>query len=354
MRECGRGSGYVTHRFFPDGRCFLAKRFAARSVPEGAAGRERAEPAGRVQAEARQRRQRGEGAAGEPGSLAGQRRLQLAEERRQDPALIRASIPGRRAGSGAHGQHVLAPSLGLPRGHRGCCGRGGGCQRGAGTGSAPKAAGRKEEAAKISRWVDREEMIVRLITNGLGKGDKNQKVPRKRELIPLGSRRRSRHGRGSCAPGESRDGQNASATREVPAPSGGSPVPPSCVRHGDNGDRRRRRHSEHPRRVGGNPWSETPGGASSTELCVLCVQTAATSTPGTAVQGHGGGQRPNPSSQHSRSGLGWTQGQRGREWWRAKRSLRHGTSLPSPPAGCRHPRVPAASWGLPQHPTSPL
>lgn len=75
----------------------------------GEAGRAQAEPAGRVQAEARQRRQRGEGPAGEPGSLAGQRRLQLAEERRQDPALIRASIPGRRAGNCAHGQHVLAP-----------------------------------------------------------------------------------------------------------------------------------------------------------------------------------------------------------------------------------------------------
>lgn len=32
---------------------------------------------------------------------------------------------------------------------------------------------------------------------------------------------------------------------------------------------------------------------SSTELCVVCVQTAATSTPGTAMRGHGGGQRPN-------------------------------------------------------------
>lgn len=28
----------------------------------------------------------------------------------------------------------------------------------------PGAAGRKEEAAKISRWVDREEIIARLIT----------------------------------------------------------------------------------------------------------------------------------------------------------------------------------------------
>lgn len=122
--------------------------------------------------------------------------------------------------------------LGLWRGcwgFRGWCGRAGGCQRGAGTDSAPKTAERKEEAAKISRWVDREEMIARLIRNGLGKGDKNQKVPRKRELIPLGSRGRSRHRRGSCAPGrvgvQPRDGQNASAAWEVPARSEGSPVP---------------------------------------------------------------------------------------------------------------------------------
>lgn len=50
---------------------------------------------------------------------------------------------------------------------------------GAGPASAPKAAERKEEAAKISRWVDREEIIVRLITNWLGKGEKNSNVPRK-------------------------------------------------------------------------------------------------------------------------------------------------------------------------------
>lgn len=40
MRECGV-SGDVTQRFFPDGRCFLAKRFAGWSVAEGAAGRGR-------------------------------------------------------------------------------------------------------------------------------------------------------------------------------------------------------------------------------------------------------------------------------------------------------------------------
>ena len=50
---------------------------------------------------------------------------------------------------------------------------------GVGPGSALKAAERKEEAAKISRWEDKEEIIVRLITNGLEKGEKNENVPRK-------------------------------------------------------------------------------------------------------------------------------------------------------------------------------
>lgn len=36
-----RGSGDVTQRFFPAGRCFLANRFAGWSVPEGSGGRGR-------------------------------------------------------------------------------------------------------------------------------------------------------------------------------------------------------------------------------------------------------------------------------------------------------------------------
>lgn len=39
-----RGSGDMTHRFFPDGRCFLASRFAGWSIPEGTAGRGRQSP----------------------------------------------------------------------------------------------------------------------------------------------------------------------------------------------------------------------------------------------------------------------------------------------------------------------
>lgn len=116
-----RGSGDVTHWFFPAGRSFLANRFAGWSVPEGTAGRGR--PAGRgqsPQAGFRQRPGRAGSAGrdrGEPGSLAGQRRLQLAEETRQDPASIRASIPGRRAGNCARGQHGLAPRA-AGTGHR--------------------------------------------------------------------------------------------------------------------------------------------------------------------------------------------------------------------------------------------
>lgn len=121
-----RVSGDVTHRFFPDGRCFLANRFAGWSIPEGAAGRGR--QAGRGQSPQAGFRQRPGSAGsagrdrGEPGSLAGQRRLQLAEERRQDPASIRASIPGRRAGNCAHGQHVLAPRAAGARPRSGCGG----------------------------------------------------------------------------------------------------------------------------------------------------------------------------------------------------------------------------------------
>lgn len=147
---------------------------------------------------------------------------------------------------------------------RGWCGRGGGCQRGVGTDFAPKAAERKEEAAKISRWVDREEMIVRLITNGPGKGDKNRKVPRKRELVLLGSRRRSRHGRGSCAPGEwvCRQGVDRMLQQHGKCQPGvgAAPSPHPALGRGTTGGRRRQRHSEHPRRVGGNPWSEMKGG----------------------------------------------------------------------------------------------
>lgn len=63
----------------------------------------------------------------------------------------------------------------------------------------------------------------------------------------------------------------------------------------------------------GTPGVKCREEESSTELCVVCVQTAATSTPVMAMQGHGGGQSPKPSAQHARSGLGWTQGERGRE-----------------------------------------
>lgn len=59
-----RGSGDVTHRFFPDGRCFLANRFAGWSVPESTAGWER--QAGRRQSPQAGFRQR-PGSAGSAG-----------------------------------------------------------------------------------------------------------------------------------------------------------------------------------------------------------------------------------------------------------------------------------------------
>lgn len=118
--------------------------------------------------------------------------------------------------------------------------------------------------------------------------------------------------------------------------------------------RRRQRHSEHPRRV----HSEHTGvkcreEESSTGLCVVCVQTAATSTLGMAMWGHGGGQRPNqvPSTQE------WFgMDPRGMEKGvvASKTVPQYGVSLPSLPARCQHPRAPVASWGLPQHPTSAL
>lgn len=43
----------------------------------------------------------------------------------------------------------------------------------------------------------------------------------------------------------------------------------------------------------GSPGVKCREEESSTELYVVCVQTAATSTPGMAMQGHGGGQTPN-------------------------------------------------------------
>lgn len=87
---------------------------------------------------------------------------------------------------------------------------------------------------------------------------------------------------------QARDGQNASATWELPAPS----------RHPALGRGQREAEAD-----GGTlsilgGWVGSPGAKcreeqSSAELCVVCVQTAATSTPGMAMKGHGGGQRPN-------------------------------------------------------------
>lgn len=90
---------------------------------------------------------------------------------------------------------------------------------GAGPDSAPKAAERKEEAAKISRWVDREEIIAKADNEWAGEGGKEPKCPQEIGTGPWeaeGGRGGQRHRAGipreeglggtggnwgSCAPG---------------------------------------------------------------------------------------------------------------------------------------------------------
>lgn len=144
----------------------------------------------------------------------------------------------------------------------------------------PRAAGRKEEAAKISRWVDGEEIIASLITQGLGKGGKGNKMsPGNRNKPPGGG------GRSPGPAGGTGDAEKLGAARSswhwVPPARGrgvlgvarGRPSPPPVVFW----DRGRLRGGE-------NPRGEPGGGDLRPGSC----------QPRSVITGGGTGTKPKP------------------------------------------------------------
>lgn len=166
------------------------------------------------------------------------------------------------------------------------------------------------------------------------------------------------HGGWVCGQGKGR--MLCPAAWEMPARSGISPNPPlPALGKGTAGGGCRQKHREHPRRVGGSPWVSPPGvkcQEEAPELPVVYVQAAASSAPGMAPLGHGGGTGTKPNCPALKKQFGLAPREMGQGVAGCEILSQAGSSIPSipgSPAASHLPavqqrrgvRVPARVWG---------
>lgn len=166
------------------------------------------------------------------------------------------------------------------------------------------------------------------------------------------------HGGWVCGQGKGR--MLCPAAWEMPARSGISPNPPlPALGKGTAGGGCRQKHREHPRRVGGSPWVSPPGvkcQEEAPELPVVYVQAAASSAPGMAPLGHGGGTGTKPNCPALKKQFGLAPREMGQGVAGCEILSQAGSfipSIPGSPAASHLPavqqrrgvRVPARVWG---------